>query len=60
MVQAEELLILLARPGLFQWKEWLVRRHMLSYGRNVFMQKQLPPAFSNSDVSTTTGVRLSW
>ncbi len=29
------------------------------YGKNVFMQKQLPPAFSNSEVSTSTGVNPS-
>ena len=28
-------------------------------GRNAFMQKRLPPAFSNSVVSTTTGVSPS-
>ena len=30
------------------------------YGTNVFMQKQLPPAFSNSEVSTITGLSPSW
>ena len=29
------------------------------YGNIVFMQKQLPPAFSNSEVSTITGVSPS-
>ena len=28
---------------------------MSQYGKNVFMQKQLPPAFSNSEVSTIIG-----
>lgn len=29
------------------------------YGRNVFMQEQLPPAFSNSEVSATSGLSPS-
>jgi len=29
------------------------------YGKNIFMQKQLPPAFSNSEVSTTMGFNFS-
>lgn len=29
------------------------------YGKNVFIQKQLPPAFSNSEVSTISGVKFS-
>jgi hypothetical protein len=29
------------------------------YGKNIFIQKQLPPAFSNSEVSTSTGVSCS-
>ena len=30
-----------------------------AYGRNIFMQEQLPPAFSNSEVATETGLSSS-
>lgn len=30
-----------------------------SYGKKIFIQKQLPPDFSNSEVSTMTGVSPS-
>jgi hypothetical protein len=29
------------------------------YSMNAFIQKTLPPAFSNSEVSSNTGIRLS-
>ena len=37
-------------------KFWISWSHSIFiHGRNIFMQKQLPPAFSNSEVSTITG-----
>lgn len=40
---------------------WAIRLRTADsgYGKNIFMQKQLPPAFSNSEVSTMMGVSCS-
>jgi hypothetical protein len=38
---------------------WRLAHARIIYGKKVFMQKQLPPDFSNSEVSTITGVSPS-